>query len=928
MQLFDAFIRFFLLDDDGKATPQNGVLPTEKHAVIPAVPGDLFRFLVPCADLGGVRPESTGVYIGEQKVGFIRRQEAETYSEIRLRVNSAVSEGDYKQFALLGEIPNPDHAVTNLALNRACLASSTLEVSNVGTYALTDGVLDNGFWTSNSDYFQAHDEWLIMPLAELSRINSLVFYARNSRDGYTHFPVSVRLEISTDGTNYSFVRQWLNLDQPSGLLAVTLQLPEAVDATHLKLTFSDMRLNTFDSSYRAQLAEWQVIGYPLSKPPTIEANLLGTFKKQLTNLGDYVREIRSFFESYVNTPVTVDEDGSELVIKMYHTDRFGLGNVRVGIGLGDVSESNTNEPRLSVRFKDTITQPAKTSYRVSVDLDIAEGNSYVLGEKNYTATRTDTASSILTALGVTGETIELPGGTTPVISASAGSVSVINRNRPAIQVLFVYSSGGSDNYKAVVSSSVQAGNTYQISVEGQTTRTYIAQPGDVAATVEAYFNANGGTSFSTPLGKVPIARADAGSQVIANVNSPAIRLTSRTEIPAQVLDRYDVFVGTSILPGNTFSLQQNSDAKRVVVASSGDTALSVAQGFGYDTNPFTLSIPTGSKLTGFAESGPRYNEANIADVEVLSGPILQRNLPYVAEIVVPTNQLEGVYSLDLKTDTLIAQSNYIDVRADDKNTALVRFADTGHTYGMRYEEMGLVQQIRLPIYVSPAKIRQTETLGQTPDGKMIRAETRSEAVHTLTTRALPSAFHKAMWTALKHRQLTIDGIHYQQQGEYSLSDWVGRKNKLIQGSAELIRLDSYRNNRFENKHLSTLTESMGYVLIENVDTPLGLSVYLQSDNIVGRVRAGSTVAPDVYQLQIRSGCEPLEVAVYVDNVLFVTSLLTASRLNRIDEYLILQASQSVRIVARPAASNVKTKTWLQHRTDSAYSDEYSNQFEP
>lgn len=113
MNAFDCFIRFFVSADDGAERPSSVMLPTEAYPMLPVVAGDALRFLVARADVGriddaqlsvGIRPagdSGTGILCGR-----IRKQAAETYTEIRIRINSAPVSGRYTQFAIMSERPD------------------------------------------------------------------------------------------------------------------------------------------------------------------------------------------------------------------------------------------------------------------------------------------------------------------------------------------------------------------------------------------------------------------------------------------------------------------------------------------------------------------------------------------------------------------------------------------------------------------------------------------------------------------------------------------------------------------------------------------------------------------------------------------------------------------------------------------------------
>lgn len=923
MNNFVHFLRFFLLADDQKRWPTNGQLPDGPHAPLPVVAGDALRFLVPQHDVGGLAAESLDLRLLQggalsEPVGVLRQQDGALYSEIRLRINAAPGDGDYKQFALVVDRANPDFAPGNLIAGRSVLASSSYETTPASY--LTDGNLNN-FWSSDNSLNEQHVESIEVELAERSNVQQLRMYPRLA--GYC-YPVDFDIALSDGGLVFKTVLSVKNADPDASWQLYSF--PSTV-ATHLRITGTRLkRGDATDDYYRMQMAEVELLGSPLSEPPTREVPIMGTFRgtNQVVTLTEYVQQVRDWLESYRYTPILVDTQGNELTIRIYHSDTFQLGHQTVRVGLGQVNELNTNTPTLSAQPAGSITIGAQDRYQIEISEDIQPGNVFQLNGQTYTADGSEKPADVLLGLGLPDGTLTVATGSNPGAGVQLGNTVLENLNRPAITLSYQTTSGGQDLYLVTVDQGVQPGNVFQVSADGMTTISHIATDTDTAGSVAAYFNATGGR-LAVPIGKNPTGTASAGLRLVANSNRPEIRLNAKQVIAARTVQRYRVYVGGSIQRGNTYVL-----GSRRAVAGAGDTVLSIARKLGYGAHPFT--VDTTGDLPAYAEPGPRYNaDEHLTNADVVSGSVWRPEVPYVAELSFPPlAQLSPVQLvLTNRLDKqLMAVSNFLLPQRDAGETTLITYAETGSAFGYAYAEPGLTQQLRLPVAMGTGRARQQETLSRDLNGSVVRGMTRADRQRMLTSRALPELFHWALHRALKHRFLWLDGRAHTCEGDIAWSDPIGRR-QLIQSSATLVERAFAASNTDDYQHLYGSSESAGYAVIESIELPAGLPVYLQNDSFVRQQQVGALVKPGFYRLLIRCGHEPLSIGVYADDVLVLTTSLVPNRIGRIDKPLRIAAGSRISIRSQSGVSKIEFTKWLTHRTDSAYSDEYNPvQFKP
>ncbi len=607
-------------------------------------------------------------------------------------------------------------------------------------------------------------------------------------------------------------------------------------------------------------------------------NLMGTFRGQQTNLDAFTDALQEHFAGYPFAFVECDRMGYELRIRLYPNGRVSLHGETIRVGIGTVRERNQNSPSLIAIPKLGLSLPSEERYSISISPDIQAGNVFVLDGVSYTATGQENPADILDELGASSGQLIRAGGLYVTAYAQPGTQIVANTNRPSLQLIYDTTTGGTDKYTAVVSVNVQPGNVYQVAGSGTTTKTVMATISDNKASIEAQFNTVSGR-FILPAGTVPVAAALAGSQTLPNTNSPTLTLTKTSSRPSRIADLYTIYIGSSVLEGNGYELRIG-DQTVSATATDGDDALRIAKALGYDSNPFTVEVPPATNVTAIARRGPAYHEpGNVSAITLLSARTAAR-LPYVAEVVIPTLPT-GDYQFVLRRGpTVVGISNYVHLKPNAKDTALVRFGaeKPASVFGSVYSEDGLMQQIRLPIYVDKPKLRQNETLYQTLENVTVRGRTFASPVSMLTTTVQDEAFHRNLFTALKHPVLYVDGKAYRCEGEYSQTDPIGRRRRR-QATADLVSLSTLDYRPSLAGDLST--ESGTYAVIDSVACMDVLWIAAKRLNFVQTISEGMTLPAADYDILIRAGAESQRVTIGQDGEQVASFLLIPNKLNRL-----------------------------------------------
>ena len=647
---------------------------------------------------------------------------------------------------------------------------------------------------------------------------------------------------------------------------------------------------------------WKQFAIQLGDTP-----VLGTFRGQQTTLEEYITAIQKFLLDFPYGFTEVDRIGYDLRIRVYGSDKFRLSGEPLTIGLGNVTQRNPNSPSLIAQLRPNVSFPAEDRYTLVVSGDIQKGNVFVLDNKSVTATGTEKPADLLAALGVPASgLLSRAAGVVPSAYAQPGTQLVENANRPVLQLLFQNTVSGSDRYLARITGTVATGNVYQISVPGQPTRTVTATGTDTADSLAAQFNTTGGYCVM-PTGSLPGITTLAGTQTIGNTNNPALSLTKRTRLAARVLNANTVYVGPSVVAGNSYTLTVGA-AKKTVVADAGDTPLSIATRLGYDENPFSVNVAPGVPVSGLAKRGPLYHAGeNLASVRLMPSPSAYR-LPYVAEVRVPTGLPAGDYQFTLVRDGVVfALSNGLVLKPSTKDTALVRFGtDRPQTvFGLTYNEDGLFQQLRLPLYVEtgPA-LRQSETISRTLDYRPVRGLTEAWFVHGLVSDLQGAAFHRNLFTALKHPVLHVGGKPYTCEGELSLSGPQGRRRRQ-QATANLTAREGLVYE--ETSSLSVDSLPATYAQIKTVSGGDGLWMVARYRNFVQTLTPGTVLPAADYEILLRAGIDSQQVTIAQSGSRIGTFLAAANSLNR---FRVRLAPGEVSITLKRVNQTVSGRTLL------------------
>jgi hypothetical protein len=169
---------------------------------------------------------------------------------------------------------------------------------------------------------------------------------------------------------------------------------------------------------------------------------------------------------------------------------------------GSRSVVNSNSPSIILYYVDT--DSGNDRYEVVIGASVAAGNTFQIqatGEplKSFTATATDTATTVKAALVEVSGYYEVPEGTVPEWLAVAGTQRIDNVNEPKIYLSDqqVIAAVDKKKYRVIVGNDVEKGNEYTLGEES-----YIAASTDTAESVGIALGLGGA------VGTVEIAETD------------------------------------------------------------------------------------------------------------------------------------------------------------------------------------------------------------------------------------------------------------------------------------------------------------------------------------------------------------------------------------------------------------------------------------
>ncbi|GAB3164710.1 hypothetical protein [Telluribacter humicola] len=569
--------------------------------------------------------------------------------------------------------------------------------------------------------------------------------------------------------------------------------------------------------------------------------VIGTFRGQQTELSKYMQALKEFFEGYPYAPVLGEVNGNVLSLRIFRTGRFRLTDEPLRVGLGTVLESNENSPSLLARPLNTINQAAQTRYKIRVGKDVQPGNIFKLNGQSYTAVVGDTSESILQVLNGGLDTLTIESGTLGETQALAGERTFQNTTKPTVVAQWISNNGTYDYWKVKVQGDWQSGNSIQITAEGRTSLTRTVADSDTVTTLEAALNPNSG-QYRTNSGVVPVITVLAGTQKVPNTNYPTLTALSEAEIPPQLMRRWQISVSPDVLPGNIYTLEEES-----YTAQLGDDAASVAQALGLTGAYSVITRPDGQPVTAYAKRGDRYNASHIADVQILEGPLMRRSRQVVLEVTLPEDYT-GSYQLglvDLRDNALKAVSNYLNVGSHEQD-CLVEVLAPNEVFGYEYHEPGLSQRLRLPVSLGTVQPFLESVTQRGLDGYQRKRAVNITKTVELVSDPISEAFCDTLTAWLQHEEVVIDGV------EYSMRDGMdttilSAASKRLQFSARLTVSGQIRHNR--GRYLSGV--QLGFGRLEWLPPTHGVQLYL--------LRPDGAILPVVREMSLRAGEYQLEV---------------------------------------------------------------------
>ena len=506
--------------------------------------------------------------------------------------------------------------------------------------------------------------------------------------------------------------------------------------------------------------------------------LFGTYTGQETDLDTYINNLKDWLEAYPHTRVDAYKEGNLIRLRIWESGNFIIRNEEITVGLGTVSILNENSPTLQRGTKTTYNRPAYNTYDLVIGSDVTEGNVFTLGDVTYTATKADSAATVKAALLGNNSKVVINVGDIIPINASVGTVRTVNTNNPTINDLYNDLLSGNDRYVIEVEN-VQKGNIFQVLRSGLSPLTIKASETDTKATIEAFFNSTGGY-LVVPSGTVLTVSAVPGVRIDDNTNSPSISTANAVLTPAQMTDRWRIFIGTSVRKNNKFLLGESE-----VIADEDDTYLTIATKLGLIDGLY-YEIEEDGVFSSYAERGALYDDENIADIQIISSPIRRISQQYLCEVTMPAGYAGknlqiavSEYSRNDEEQTWIfirtvVVSNYIRIEVDPKETVMVRCSSLGEAFGFEYFEQGINQQMRFPIYLRNDGYETTLTKSQSVNDATVNGNTQLRPISDFQVLGYPSWLHKALQTWLRSDVVMLDEMKVSLIN-YEVSEDVGAK---------------------------------------------------------------------------------------------------------------------------------------------------------
>lgn len=522
------------------------------------------------------------------------------------------------------------------------------------------------------------------------------------------------------------------------------------------------------------------------------AELFGTFATQESDFDKYCQGIEDWLESYPHTRVDVIRDGNVFKMRMWENGNFRIRNEKITIGLGTVSELNTNTPTLIKQFVETYSRVAYNTYDLVIN-DVTEGNIFSLSGVSHIATKADTAETVKSIL-LNGETkVKFNVGSPITISTQLGVRKTVNTNNPKIEKLYQSTVSGQDKYRIEVSN-ITKGNIFQILISSENPILVTVSESDTISSIESLLNPDSGF-LSVNAGATVTVNAVSGVRVDENTNKPQIYVENGLLTAAATVDKYRVFVGTSVRENNKYIIGDFT-----IIADKVDDYLSIARKLNLIDGQF-YEVETTTDFNCYALKGVLYNESNIADILILSSPQRRISQQYLCEVTFPENMEDDLYQVvvkrlpyvigeELQEEHNILFSNPIKIEKNPKNTQMLRYADLGENYGYDYTEEGISQQVRVKVYLKNEKFDTTQVQRQSVNDATIKGQITLRKRFDFVVAGYGAWYHRALEIALNHGKVFLDKMRVS-LNEYNRDD---TEEKVTTATGNLYEEDYLMTN--------------------------------------------------------------------------------------------------------------------------------------
>lgn len=508
MNHFAHFLRFFSLSDDSRSILGNMLTPTEPHPTLPAIPGDVLRWLVPKSDLAGcpgdmadiVLLSQTGVNLG--KTGATRTQQSEQYVQFDLSIDGYPVEN--RQFAIMRTSPGET------------------ETTVLGTISGSFSDLDS-YINAIQKKFESYPHAPVLTIRKGNRLSVRIYRSSRFQPSDEDL-ISWRIGLGkVAATAY-------NTNSPA-LLAQSLGTVN-IDATD---SYQVVVSDDIETGNIYQLQGISCTANDTDTPATILAALGVTNSRLVVPTGTVVTlqvQAGSYRSDNRNRPS----------LQMLYDTNNGAGQDRYKVLIGqDVRQGNI--------------------YQVS-----ATG----MTTKTVIAGATDTSTTIAALFNTSGGFMLIPQGQTPSINTDPGSVVVENTNLPTMYLTdkIIKPASTVTRWRLFVGSSIQRNNTFIIEQTGISTKNVVAKSTDTPITIaEKLGYSSNPFTIDVPQGSTLSAYAKRGPRYSEPDDVAPVRFLAKPRCvrPDQVVA--EVRIGSSVSPG-VYSLGLFDKQKGKIIARS------------------------------------------------------------------------------------------------------------------------------------------------------------------------------------------------------------------------------------------------------------------------------------------------------------------------------------------------------------------------